>query len=279
MEEQLKQLFRANRQGITTHASCANEVQLAALVDGRLEQKSRARLESHLADCESCLAQLSFLIRESEATMGAGVPQHLLTKAKKLVVDRKRGFSLDWRWATALGAACLLIVGIIAIGIRLRMSGASPTAGGSGLAQQHSPNPEVTPQTENSPPNSDIVARASSPAIPKPTGAKPELPPAVVRSAQPPAGLPNLLFPQDGAVVKRDSLSFRWHPVSEADFYDVTIMTASGDVLISRQVKGELMNAPADLQIQTGAKYFVSIRAHMRNGKTVRSNVVSFKVQ
>ena len=91
-------------------------------------------------------------------------------------------------------------------------------------------------------------------------------------------GLPNLLSPHDGSVLKRGTLIFSWKKVPEVAFYDVSIMRTSGDAVISRQSETESLNLSGDLPLQAAVKYFASIRAHLRDGRTIRSTVVSFRV-
>jgi hypothetical protein len=89
--------------------------------------------------------------------------------------------------------------------------------------------------------------------------------------------LPELLSPRDGAVLRRGELEFRWRPVGEALFYEVSVMTAAGDLVFERQTSDARLALPADVPLTRGAKYFVSVRAHLRQGKTSKSDPVSFR--
>ena len=279
MEDELRQLLRESRHSARRRWNCADESQLAAYIDGGLDANERTRLEAHLAGCHACLALAAFLVRTSEAPLDVGIPQDVLRRAKELVGARaKRNWSFDWRWAAATATACLVLAAITVIGIRLRTTSDS-SVNGNVIAQQPSPNATLAAPPSVNPRNPDVVVQSSTPIIAKPTGPRPESSVAVVRGAEPPNGGPKLLSPRDGAVEGRDSITFRWQSVRDAESYEVSVMTASGDVVMSRLVKGESTNMPPDFRLQPRTKYFVSIRAHLRDGKTMRSNVVSFRVQ
>lgn len=81
---------KSHGDGRRTGLLCANESQLAAYVDGALDALARMTLEKHLADCESCLEQVSFLVRSSNWTESPDVPSWLITKAKALVSKNRR---------------------------------------------------------------------------------------------------------------------------------------------------------------------------------------------
>ena len=260
---------------------CPNELQLAAYVDRRLDGKARESLEAHLADCDLCLDQVSFLVHSAAWADSVDVPAQLLTRAKNLVSDSGRPpLSIDWGWAaTAVAVACLVLA--FAIVLALRLHGSEPTQSTAGpLVAQDQPqqHPAAIPQFSTTPQNRDAIpssntAPSDKTIVPRPVRSAP-----LVRNAEPGGHLPKLTFPHDGAVVKREKLEFRWQTVSDAIFYEVSIVTAAGDPVIVRQTDGTRLELRPDVQLISGAKYFVSVRAHLRDGKTARSSVVSFKV-
>jgi len=67
---------------------CADELKLASYVDGTLDVKERQLLEAHLADCKSCLEQVSFLVGSSESP-DSDVPASLIARAKNLVREKE----------------------------------------------------------------------------------------------------------------------------------------------------------------------------------------------
>src|SRR5258705_3601448 len=117
MEPKLKDLLWSRpTNGRRTSWRCANEAQLAAYFDGTLDAGARRSLESHLADCKSCLDQISFLVHSSEWPEPADVPAWLVTKARNLTPAKQtRPLFFGWRWATASFAAgfVLNLLGIL----------------------------------------------------------------------------------------------------------------------------------------------------------------------
>src|SRR5262249_14842795 len=96
--------------------ACANVTQLAAYVDGGLDAQARKSLESHIADCKSCLEQLSFLLRSDESAAKIEVPAEFVARAKSLVPAKRRFLvAPNWGWATAPLAACLALAGLIVL--------------------------------------------------------------------------------------------------------------------------------------------------------------------
>ena len=89
---------------------------------------------------------------------------------------------------------------------------------------------------------------------------------------------PKILVPRDGAVVKRGALEVRWQIVADAVFYEVSILKASGETVMSRQTEASRITVPAEIQLLPGARYFASVNAHLSAGKTARSALVSFRV-
>jgi hypothetical protein len=278
MEEELEKLLSARTVAHPRNRwRCANELQLAAYVDGKLEPHARETVEAHLADCKVCLKQLSFLVQASDWPEPADVPSSLLARARSLVGNnRRRPLGFSWGWATAALATCLLLVGLLALVGRLRNSGPQPSNQAQSVAAQpEQVSPVVQPSV--SPRNPDAVAYSSSAPPTKPPARKTDAAAPVTRNGNVDNHSPNLIFPRDGLAVKRASLTLRWQTVSDALFYEVSIMTESGDTIVSRQTEDGVVTL-AKAPLNAGAKYFVSVRAHFPDGKTTRSRVVSFRV-
>jgi len=55
------------------------------------------------------------------------------------------------------------------------------------------------------------------------------------------------------------------------------MVTAEGDLVWEARVEGTQARLPEDVQLAAGEKYFVWVRAHLPEGKTVQSKVVGFK--
>ena len=281
-EQDLKELLQGRRKRTFRRGSrCPDEMLLTAYVDRSLDIRARESLEAHFADCDSCLDQLAFLVNSDCWGNAVEVPPQLLTRAKRLVSNNRVTGSLSgWRWAAiTAAAACLLLTFTIVLTVGLRRSATQLSANGSSVAQQDpGQSPAAVSQVTPTPSNPDVVARSNTPSSARPNLPRPEASAPLVRNAQPGNNAPTVIFPRDGSTVRREKLEFRWQTVADAVFYDLTIVTAAGDPVISRQTDRTRLELPPDVDLISNAKYFVSVRVHLREGKMVRSSIVSFRV-
>ena len=272
-----KLLARRGDRSLRRGWRCPDETRLAAFADGRLGGSARQSAETHVADCDYCRAQVAFLVRAADAPADVEVPARLIARAQglvagKQVVSNGRG----WRWAAAAAAACLILTAGLALALRFgrneapsapefiarnRVQEILPASPSPLAAQPHAPAATAAPAAPAVTPRPQPV-RAPAPASRKPTAN---------------LLLPELVSPRDGAVLRRGELEFRWRPVGEAVFYEVSVMTAAGDLVVERQTSETRLSMPADVTLVPGAKYFVSVRAHLRQGKTSKSDPVRFR--
>jgi hypothetical protein len=255
---------------------CPEDLQLAAYVDGTVDTATRHLLEQHLPDCARCRDEISFLVRANDWPAAENAPPWLITKAEKLIAQPPRkSFAFDWRWVAATVAASFAILFLILFAVRFRTPNPTPQLAGVGASPSNTAvvvNSTPTPEARNH----DLIAQ-SSPII-RPAGPKHEPSAPSIRNSETANGTPNLLAPRDGSSTKRGALTFRWQGIPDAVFYEISIMTVSGDVVVSRQTEGQSLDLTGDLSSQTSARHFVSVRAHMRDGRTIRSRIVSFRV-
>lgn len=275
MQPELERLLRIPSLDPTrTGRVCTNEAELAAYADGALNSDARRSFESHIADCKSCLEQLSFLVRSHESAPVTDVPVELLARAKSLV-RQKRTFTIDfsWRWATAALAACLVLVGLLALAGKWRRETSKPAVTFAGVVK---PQPSFAPQPATR--NPDAFAYANSPAAAKPSTRKsgPEVP--VTRGANADGRTPILISPREGEVIKEGSFTFKWQSVPEVLSYELLIRSESGELVLSLPSEAPALTVPSDPRLKAGAKYFVSVRAQFRDGRTANSRGVSFRV-
>jgi hypothetical protein len=87
-----------------------------------------------------------------------------------------------------------------------------------------------------------------------------------------------VILPRDGATLRRSELKFRWQPLADAEFYEIRVVTAEGDLVFEGKTEDTNLGIGNDVQLEAGAKYFVSVRAYLRQGKTAKSNIVSFRI-
>lgn len=276
--EDLTQLFQ-NRQSEGTRRTrrCADELLLGAYVDGTLDAHARQALEAHLADCKNCRGQISFLIHASEWTAPADVPGWLVTKARTLVsAKRPNRLFHEWRWATASVAAVLVVAVVVVLALRGPWSEKLTTEPNQTIAQ-----PQAAPATGQpaAPPRNAEAVAMNSPLSSLRSGKRQvESSVPLIRNDGVQNHSPKILVPRDGAIVKRGALELRWQTVADAVFYEVSLLTASGETVMSRQTEASSIKVPVEIQLLPGARYFASVNAHLSAGKTARSAIVSFRV-
>src|SRR5262245_2754342 len=240
---------------------CPDETKLAAYVDRRLDAQTRAGFESHLADCGYCLDQVAFLTRAADWSSDVEVPRPLVNRARGLVAAKQRvPWLIGWRWISVTAATCILLLFSALMVLWLQRSPPQNQTPSNVAQQQQQQSPQVasasTPRR-----NSDVVAVAS-PAPPLRSGnPRHTVSVPVIRNGAAANRSPTVIFPRDGALLKRTQLEIRWQPVADAIFYDVLIVTESGDPLVTRQSDGPPLILSGNSQLISGAKYFVSVRA------------------
>ena len=224
---------------------CPHEQQLAAYVDQQLIGKERERVESHLAKCDSCLEQVGFLIKQSQLPVGAA-PSSLVQQAKELETAVHEHAPFRWEWVSVAAASAVIAFGLLVWrGVGHNMK---------------------EPST--------IIATAPQPLAPAVATVKTEEDTAV-RSVTPPASLPLVLSPQPGAIVHASDFTIRWEAVPNAVAYEVSVVTADGDLIWHTRVHENSVDPPKQT-LRSGLKYFVWVRAWLTNGKTQQSAAVGF---
>jgi hypothetical protein len=88
----------------------------------------------------------------------------------------------------------------------------------------------------------------------------------------------HILSPAAGAAVDARRLSFRWSEVPGTPYYDVRIVTDTGDVVVQERVAGTTWQPPAQLRLQTGAEYFVHVDAYPSGDKPLSSGHLPFRI-
>jgi hypothetical protein len=88
----------------------------------------------------------------------------------------------------------------------------------------------------------------------------------------------HVLAPGSGAIVDEQLLAFRWSEVPGSRYYDVRIVTDTGDLVVEQRVAGTEWQPTHSLHLHPGAEYFVHIEAHPSESKTISSDHVPFLV-
>lgn len=272
MESEIKRLLSVQKQTGEHGRHCPDEIQLAAFVAKRLDRPAHAAVESHLADCDFCLSQLAFLIHPFEKF--DQVPFSLLARARDIGARKpKATFNWGWRWAAPIAAlACLVIFGVVVV-LQLRNREANSPVGAQMIAQQTEPLPVTSPEVAR-PPQAVRSESAAQTHVPKPKSEGK----GVVRRGSPEGGIPNLLAPVEGAVINRNDLELRWQTVPDAMFYEVRVLSTAGEIILVEQTERTSLKPGAVASLAPGTKYFVVVTAHLREGRTEKSEVVSFRV-
>lgn len=87
-----------------------------------------------------------------------------------------------------------------------------------------------------------------------------------------------VLSPGPGAAVDPRELAIVWTEVAGARYYDVRVVTDSGDIVVQQRVSGTSWQPSASLNLQRGAEYFVLVDAYPEGDKAVSSHHVPFRI-
>jgi hypothetical protein len=108
------------------------------------------------------------------------------------------------------------------------------------------------------------------------TASDPGASPVDVRSEPCRLVAPQLLSPEEGALVSRERIDFRWREVAGAIFYEIQLVTADGDVLWQDRTEETTVRLPEAVPIAPGQEVYVWVRAHLLDGNTLKSDPVGF---
>jgi len=98
------------------------------------------------------------------------------------------------------------------------------------------------------------------------------------RSAFPGRATLQVLAPGAGAIVDEKRLAFRWSEIPGSRYYDVRIVTDTGDLVAEERVTGTEWRPADSISLKPGTEYFVHIDAYPSKAKTVSSDHVPFSV-
>jgi hypothetical protein len=74
-------------------------------------------------------------------------------------------------------------------------------------------------------------------------------------------------------------VEFRWKALPESLFYELSLVTEEGDLVWEERFEETHASLAEDVEISPGRKYYVWIRAHLPEGKTLKSRAVRFNVK
>ncbi len=87
-----------------------------------------------------------------------------------------------------------------------------------------------------------------------------------------------ILYPQEGGVVPADEIEFRWAAAERALFYEVSLVTADGDLVWQSRIEETEARLPEEVRLIPKERYYVWIRAQFSEGGAVKSKTIAFEV-
>jgi hypothetical protein len=219
---------------------CPEDQEIAEYFDGALPKDEQGRLERHLADCRYCLARVGMLGRQDSHPSGRQIPGDVLATAKAMT-PRVPGRRLKWAPAWAAAALVVLAVGILSQLDSTRQSARKSISPVNGVEQ-----PGTLRETRN---------------------------------IDPAATGPGFLSPGEALAIIPAGYLFRWTPVADSRFYQVRIVTDSGDLLWQERITGTEWKLPAGTHLTPGAEYFVRVEAFLTDTRSLKSDYLLFQIE
>lgn len=226
---------------------CPGDDVLAAYLDGTLDPAAKSKAELHLAKCAACCSLIADVVamRRSQPTP---LPLGLEQRAIALTSPKRNA---GRRVLIPVTATLVIALSLTAIVLRTAKKEIStvPTSAGPTVVAKSEPPPSLS-----APPTSNIV-RQSGPFDP----------------------VPDLLFPQENAVLKSGALVMKWKVVSRALYYEVHLVDVEGEPVWQGESQVASARIPFTVTLKDGA-YFVWIAAHTEDGRVQKSSPVRFVV-
>jgi hypothetical protein len=86
-----------------------------------------------------------------------------------------------------------------------------------------------------------------------------------------------LISPQPDEVLDASRIEFHWKPRREASFYEIKIVSETGDLVWQKQSLASSLKLPSDVRLEKNKPYYVWIRIHNRRS-VEQSSAVRFTV-
>ena len=100
----------------------------------------------------------------------------------------------------------------------------------------------------------------------------------ILRGPVPRTAGPTVVAPRAGQVLAPGEIEVRWSAVAGAIDYTVLLVTADGDPVWRQKVAQTSLKIPTSVPLQPGEIYFVSVRAHLLEARTLDSSHVEFQI-
>jgi hypothetical protein len=198
-------------------AFCPDDHDIAAFVDGALDDAARILIDRHLPDCPACVSRVGLLTR-------------LLREDQANAANPASTPAITWRqtapkWAVA--ASVVLAIGWLAW----------------------------------SPPINDFGDYAT------------------VRNVGSALTPPEILAPSTGVLGSRDGFVIRWTEVPGSLYYEVRVVTDTGDLLSKARVEKTRWVIGEEIALEPGREYFIRVDAYLSDSKTVSSQHIPFRLR
>jgi len=113
---------------------------------------------------------------------------------------------------------------------------------------------------------------------PRPTTAETAGSPTL-RNIKPLHAGPELLWPAEGARLDADKAAFNWTPVRDTIYYQVRVVSDTGDLLWQERVDGTQWRLPPELVLDRDRQYFFRVDAYLAAAKRLSSDFVAFSTE
>jgi hypothetical protein len=268
-DEEIKRLLHVHGDSRSRRGfRCPDETTLAAYFDQQLGTKARQALENHAAGCDSCLETLAFLTQSADWTQSNEMPGYLVTRARNLV-KANSSIGWSWRWPVTTAAAACILLAVVFIYLNSRVQQPIGPLDTPLIAQNNPPaTPVITPGFTTPQPGPDRpiakpnVNREATPSV---RGSKTELKPILV-------------FPREGAELRRENLKFDWRPIADTAYYKVRLVSAEGSSKLEKDTTDLSLKVDAQLELQDGQNYYVTVFAYRSDGSFTRSDIRRFRL-
>jgi hypothetical protein len=97
------------------------------------------------------------------------------------------------------------------------------------------------------------------------------------RYIEPLAAGPVLRWPLEGTVLAPDAHEFNWTAIPESRYYELRIVSDSGDLIWQQRVTDTRWILPPELNLEIGADYFVRVDAWLNDASALSSDYVLFR--
>ncbi|MDP9268490.1 MAG: hypothetical protein M3P27_09240 [Acidobacteriota bacterium] len=199
---------------------------------------------------------MAFLLEVQDGELPE-VPRVLLERVRQ-PANRATPFAPGWKWGSA--AAALAAVMVVA-SVFVWRDQPAPAAPSNNIAHR-----EQAPQVAVVTPAPQLPAKSTKGS-----------PAGEARGQAPSSQEPRVLEPKPNAKVDPANLDLRWAGIPRALFYEVIITDPSGHRVWGHKAEQEQAHVPIEAGLKPGP-YFVWVRAHLPEGKVVRTRAVTFTV-